>query len=106
MIMALAGSCWSSCCSTRNSRDRCSARARDSLSLVALEVVNPHAVPVLIPALTDSDSLVPREPLVWAFRDGLPRHGSTPPASLRPRAVLCEVPSVADHDVASELAEP
>src|SRR5580704_11967694 len=106
MIIALAGSCWSSCCSTRNSRDRCSARARDSLSPVALDVVIPHAVLVLIPALTDSDSLVPRESLAWVLRDRVPRHGSRPPASVRPRPVLRAVPSVADHDVASELTEP
>ena len=106
-IIALTGSCWSSYCSTRNSRDRCRARARDWLSPVAREVVTPHAVLVLIPVLTDSVSLVPRESLAWTVRERLPRDGSSVlPVSLRPHPVLRVVPSLADHDSASELVEP
>src|SRR5260370_42658839 len=103
MIIALAGSCCSSCCSTRNSRERCMARASDSLSPVALDVVMPHAVLVLIPALTDPLSPMLRESLVWTLREKLARDGSSrlPP----PRPVLRDDPSLADHEVAAEFTE-
>src|SRR6266851_10061343 len=106
MIIALAGSCCSSCCSTRNSRERCRARASDSLSPVALEVVIPHAVLALTPALTDSLSLVLRESLVWMLREKLARDGSSRLPSLRPCPVLRDNPSLADHDAATELTDP
>src|SRR5580658_2421716 len=106
MIIALAGSCWSWCCSTRNSRERCMARASDSLSPVALEVVIPHAVLVLMPVLTESLSPVLHESPAWTLRENVPRAGSTPPASLWPCPLLREVPSLVDHDVAVELTEP
>jgi len=97
MIMALAGSCWSSCCSTRNSRERCRARASDSLSPAALEVVIPHAVLVLTPSLSDSLSLVLRESLVWTLREKLARDGSSRLPSLWPCPVLRDSPSLLDH---------
>src|SRR6266849_1812392 len=100
MIIALAGSCWSSCCSTRNSRERCRARASDSLSPAALAVVIPHAVLVLTPSLTDSLSLVLRESLVWTLREKLARDGSSRLPSLR------DSPSLFDHEVAAEVTDP
>src|SRR5260370_20961606 len=107
MIIALAGSCWSSCCSTRNSRERCMARASDSLSPVALDVVMPHAVLVLMPALTDSLSPMLRESLVCTLREKLARAGSSRlPPSLRPCPALPDDPSLADHEVASAFADP
>src|SRR5580704_7139158 len=106
MIIALAGSCWSSCCSTRNSRERCKASASESLSPVALEVVSPHAVLVLTPALTDSLSLMFCESLVWTLREKLAREGSSRLPSLRPCPVLRDSPSLCDHEVAVELTDP
>ena len=84
MTIALAGSCCSSCCSTRNSRERCRASASDSLSPAALDVVIPHAVLVLTLALTDSLSLVLRESPVCALREKLARDGSSRLPSLCP----------------------
>src|ERR1700677_718313 len=69
MIIALAGSCWSSCCSTRNSRERCRARASDSLSPVAIVVVRPHAVLQDRPVLNESLSPTLRESLSWVLRE-------------------------------------
>ena len=106
MIIALAGSCWSSCCSTRNSRERCRPRASDSLSPVALDVVIPQAVLVLTLALTDSLSLVLYESPVWTLREKLARDGSSRLPSLWPCPVLRDRPSLSDHEVAVELAEP
>src|SRR5208337_5159477 len=106
MIIALAGSCWSSCCSTRNSRERCKASASDSLSPVALDVVTPHAVLVLTPVLTDSFSLMLCESLVWTLREKLARDGSSRLPSLRPCPVLRVSPALCDHEVAAELTDP
>src|ERR1700722_20200475 len=101
MIIALAGSCCSSCCSTRNSRERCRPTASDSLPPVALDVVWPQAVLVLIPVLADSLSVVLRESLVCVLREELAAKGITPcPVRLRP------VPRLTDQDAASELTEP
>src|SRR5207302_6915452 len=92
---------------TRNSRERCMARANDSLSPVALDVVSPHAVLVLMPALTDSLSPVLRESLIWTLRETLARAGSSRlPSPLRPCPVVWDEPSLADHDVETESAEP
>src|SRR5260370_33475014 len=99
MIIALAGSCCSSCCSTRNSRERCMARASDSLSPVALDVVMPHAVLVLMPVLTDSLSPMLRESLLWTLREKLARDGSSRlPPSLRPSPAPRADPSLAHHE--------
>jgi hypothetical protein len=89
----------------RNSRDRCSARASDSLSPAALAVVSPQAVLVLIPVLTVSLSEVLRESLVWLFREPPAASGSTP-CSVRLRPVPRVLASLADQDAASELTEP
>src|ERR1700736_6236736 len=105
MIIALAGSCWSSCCSTRNSRERCRPRASDSLSLVALDVVWPQAVLVLIPVLADSPSVVLRESLACVLREEFVDSGSTP-WSVRLRPVPRVVPSLTDQDAASVLTVP
>ncbi|HCU91601.1 MAG TPA: hypothetical protein DHU96_02110 [Actinobacteria bacterium] len=59
MITALGGSCWSSCGSTRNSRDRWAVRASDSFAPTAMDVLTPHDVLELMPSVIDSDSLVP-----------------------------------------------
>src|ERR1700722_8644744 len=106
MIIALAGSCWSSCCSTRNSRERCRACASDWLSPVALDVVSPHAVLVLTPAVTDSLSLMLCESLAWALREKLARDGSSRLPSLRLCPVLRDTPSLCDHEAAVELTDP
>jgi hypothetical protein len=71
-----------------------------------LDVVIPHAVLVLMPALTESLSPVLRESPVWTLRENVAREGSRPPASLWLCPVPREVPSVVDHDVAVELTEP
>jgi hypothetical protein len=107
MIIALAGSCWSWCCSTRNSLDRWSAWANDSLSPVAWDVVIPHAVLVLIPALTDRLSPLPRDSLVCALREVLAGQGAIPlPGLARPDEAPRVEPSLVDHDPATELTDP
>src|ERR1017187_9027440 len=107
MIIALTGSCWRSCCSTRNSRERCRARGTESLSPGAMDVVSPRAVLELMPVLTESLSPVLRESLVWTLRERDARDGSSePPASLWPCPVLRDDPSLVDRDVAAELTEP
>src|SRR5437764_1349417 len=105
MIMALAGSCWSSCCSTRNSRERCMVRASDSLSPAALDVVMPQAVLMLTLVLTDSLSLVLCESPVWTLCETLVRAGSSR-LPLWPYPVLRDRPSLSDHEVAVESADP
>src|SRR5579862_6202486 len=97
MIIALGGSCCSSCCSTRNSRERCSAAASDSLSPVARDVVWPQEVLVLIPVLADSLTEVFRESLVWVLADELAGTGMTP-CPVRPRLVPRLLPWLTDQD--------
>src|ERR1700677_1268492 len=100
MIIALTGSCCSSCCSTRNSRDRCRAKATDSLLPAAAEVVRPHAVLRLRPALTDSEAVSARDRPAWTLCESLPSWpGPRPVAdteelSLSDRAVLVLAESV------------
>ena len=77
-IIAVTGSRCSSDGSTTSSRERCSERASDSLSPVAREVDSPQAVLVLIPVVSESDSLVPRERPAWVDRDRPPPKGVTP----------------------------
>ena len=76
--MAVVGSRCSSDGSTRSSRERCSERASDSLSPVAREVDTPQAVLVLIPSVSETDSLVPCDVPVWPDRDRPPPNGVTP----------------------------
>src|SRR5579875_3601898 len=106
MIIALGGSCCSSCCSTRYSRVRCRARASDSLSPAAADVVIPHAVLAVMLALTDWLSPVLREPPAWMLRERAPGAGSTPPRGAAVRPVPRDVPSLTDRDQASEPAAP
>ena len=82
------------------------ARASDSLSPAALDVVIPQAVLVLTLALTDSLSLVLCESPVWTLRETLARDGSSRLPSLWPCPVLRDRPSLSDHEVAVESAEP
>src|SRR5579862_54809 len=103
MIIALTGSCWSWCCSTRNSLDRCSARASDSLSPVAVDVVIPHAVLALMPSLTDSLTPLPRDVPACALREKLAGQGPWP---VQPEPVPRLEPSLVDHESATELTEP
>src|SRR5204862_179967 len=107
MIIALAGSCWSSCCSTRNSRERCMARASDSLSPAALDVVIPQAVLVLTLVLTDSLSLVLRESPVWPLREQLVRaeHEQRVPPGL-PRLGVAQQVGQRDREVGREHPAP
>ena len=74
----MVGSRCSSDGSTRSSRERCSERASDSLSPVAREVDTPQAVLVLIPSVSETDSLVPCDVPVWPDRDRPPPNGVTP----------------------------
>src|ERR1700745_228882 len=105
IIIALVGSCWSSCCSTRNSRERCMARASDSLSPIALDVVIPQAVLALTLALTDSLSLVSREAPGGTLCRTLVCDGSSR-LPLWPCPVLRHRPSLSDHEVEVESADP
>ena len=76
--MAVVGSRCSSDGSTRSSRERCSERASDSLSPVAREVDTPQAVLVLIPEVSETDSLVPCDVPDCADRDRPSAKGVNP----------------------------
>src|ERR1700677_4095189 len=93
MIIALTGSRCSSCCSTRNSLDRCRTRAADSLLPAAADVVRPHAVLRLRPALTESESVSARDRLAWTLCQSL---------VLRPADQL----SLPDRDMLTESERP
>jgi hypothetical protein len=109
MIIALGGSCCSSCGSTRNSRDRCTVRARESLSVTAREVLIPQAVLSLMPVVSDSDSLNPDDSLRSWLREAVPGSSGTklprdaPRPRLRPVVRLAELDSDRDSDVPSVL---
>src|ERR1700685_3570556 len=103
--MAVTGSRWSSVGSTTSSRERCRDRASDSLSPVAREVDTPHAVLVLIPVVSEVDSLVPHEVPSCVERDALPETGRTPPAE-RDRPVPVDRVSLSEVDVAAEEESP
>src|ERR1700727_421163 len=90
--MAVVGSRCSSDGSTSSSRERWRERASDSLSPVAREVDTPQAVLVLIPSVSETDSLVPCEVPVWPDRDRPPPNGVTPAAP------ACEQPLPSDVD--------
>src|SRR3984885_2770602 len=90
MIMAVTGSRCSSDGSTTSSRERCSDRASDSLSPAAREVDTPHAVLVLMPAVSDTDRVVPHDA----------------PACGRARPVPVERDSLSDEDAAAETESP
>ena len=81
------------------------ARASDSLSPAALDVVIPQAVLVLTLALTDSLSLVLCESPVWTLRETLVCDGSSR-LPLWPCPVLRDSPSLSDHEVEVESADP
>jgi hypothetical protein len=88
-ITALGGSCCSSCGCTRSSRDRCEVLAVDELLLAARDVLIPHAVLVLRPAVIDRESDVPRDRLESLLRDALKwPNGAKASWRLRPRPVL------------------
>jgi hypothetical protein len=80
-------------------------RASDSLSPAALDVVIPQAVLVLTLVLTDSLSLVLRESPVWTLRETLVCDGSSR-LPLWPCPVVRDRPSLSDHEVAVEFADP
>ena len=62
--MPLGGSCCSSCCSTRNSRDRCLVRAADAVAATARAVCSPQAELELRLPVHDRDSLLPSDQLL------------------------------------------
>ena len=104
--MAVTGSRCSSDGSTTSSRERCSDRASDSLSPVAREVDSPQAVLVLIPAVSETDSLVPREVPACADRDRPPPKGMTPAPGPREYPVPSEVDTLSLVDAAAETESP
>ena len=81
--MAVVGSRCSSDGSTSSSRERWRERASDSLSPVAREVDTPQAVLVLIPSVSETDSLVPCDVPLWPDRDPPPPNGVTPAPAAR-----------------------
>lgn len=105
--MAVGGSRWSSAGSTTTSRDRCRDRASDSLSPVAREVDTPHAVLVLMPAVSEVDSLVPQVVPVWVETEP-----PAPPGRAKPRSVARDRPppreldSLPETDTAAESESP
>src|SRR5215472_13896144 len=100
---ALGGSCCSSCASTRNSLARCAASASDP---VVRDVLSPHEVPVLMPALTDRESASAAEKLAsWLAEPLTAANGANPPA-LRPLPLVRPVVVVSDRESATECAVP
>src|SRR5579875_1921821 len=107
MIIALGGSCCSSCCSMRNSRDRWTVRPDESLSVVAREVLTPQAVLSLTPLVSDSDSVKPVEWLRSLLRDRVSGvKGRKLLSRLTPRPRLRPDVSLIELDWASESDEP
>ena len=107
MIIALGGSCCSSCCSTRNSRDRCEVLASEALALSALDVLTPHDVPELMPSVMDSESDVPRETLESLLTVPVKSpNGAKAPCWLRPRPRLRPEVLLTDAESATESAVP
>ena len=104
--MAVVGSRCSSDGSTTSSRERCRDRASDSLSPVAREVDVPQAVLVLIPAVSETDSLVPRDVPACAERDRPPPNGVTPAPAAWEYPVPSEVDSLSLVDAAAETESP
>src|ERR1700760_3719977 len=102
--MALAGSRCSSAGSTTSSRGPCRERASDSLSPVARDVDSPQAVLVLIPVVSETDSVVPDDVPVWAERDPPPPSGRTPAGLDVP--VPSDRESLAATEPATELESP
>lgn len=105
--MAVTGSRCSCDGSTTNSRDRWSDLASDSLSPVALDVDTPHAVLVLIPAVSDAEAVVPVEVPRCLETDPLP----SPTCSARWPADLDRPPprdtdSLRATETASEAEPP
>src|ERR1700681_3180526 len=100
--MAVSGSRCSSAGSTTSSRDRCRDRASDSLSPVARDVDTPHAVLVLMPAVSEADSLVPHVVPVCLEIDPPPLP-PLPPARANPRHVARDCPSLLELDSLSEV---
>src|ERR1019366_1875054 len=107
MITALGGSCCSSCCSTRNSRDRCAAAARDVLADSARDVLTPQDVLELMPSVSETESELAREKL-WSLL-AVPvesANGANAPCRLRPRPVLAPAVSLTDAESDTESAVP
>jgi hypothetical protein len=104
--MAVTGSRCSSAGSTTSSRERWSERASDSLSPVAREVDTPHAVLVLMPAVSEADADVPHEVPDCEERVPPPRSGSTPPPAGLDLPVPVDRDSLSEVDVADEAESP
>src|SRR5579875_2399666 len=102
MIIAVGGSRCSSEASTRNSRERCADWASDWLSPAASAVDAPHAVLAAIPAVNDSDSLVPRDVPSCAERDVPPASGSRLLPAGRERPLPREVVSLSEAEAATD----
>ena len=92
----MGGSRCSSEASTRNSLERCRDCASDWLSPAASVVDTPQAVLVLIPAVSDGDSDVPRDLPVSPER-------VRPPNGSKLLSADREWPLPRDHDSLSEL---
>jgi hypothetical protein len=69
-------------------------------------VDTPHAVLVLIPAVSDADRVVPHDAPACAECEPPPRSGSTPPPAGLARPVPVERDSLPDQDAATELESP
>src|ERR1700680_1421116 len=104
MIIALGGSCCSSCCSTRNSRDRWVVRAREELAPIAFDVFTPHAVLRVIPSVIDSVSLVPHERLLSLLPELVCCPNGPDPALLWALPPLRPWVSLAEADAETESA--
>lgn len=104
--MAVGGSRWSSAASTTTSRDRWRERASDSLSPVARDVEVPHAVLVLMPEVSEVDSLVPHVVPVWVETEP-PAPGCAKPRSVaRDRPPPRELDSLSEVETAAERESP
>jgi hypothetical protein len=104
---AVCGKCCSSCCSTTNSRDRCAVPASEELAPTARDVLSPHDVLSLIPAVRDRESDSAAELLASRLADPLPSaNGANVTGRVRPRPRLRPAVSVADRESATESDVP
>src|SRR5258705_708610 len=104
--MALGGSCCSSCCSTRNSRDRWLVRAADVLAATARAVGTTHALLALGPPVQDSDALIPSDQLSSWCPDAVRGAKAASPDQLCPWPRPCPADWLAEADTATESAVP
>ena len=101
---ALCGSCWSSWGSTTASLARCAVRASEPFAPTAREVLQPHDIQAVMPAVIERASDSAPERLVSALTE--PVRAAIGPCPARPRLRLRPVVAVTASESPTESAEP